>query len=75
MSYHNTKYDAKTGEVTITEYTQEEIVTHKQNHSYKDNRVDEYPSIGEQLDYIYHNGVEAWKADMILPVKNKYPKE
>lgn len=34
----------------------------------------EYPSVKEQLDYIYHHGVEAWKADMILPVKNKYPK-
>jgi hypothetical protein len=38
------------------------------------NRQQEYPSIKEQLDYIYHNGVEAWKTDMILPVKNKYPK-
>ena len=41
---------------------------------YKYDREREYPSIAEQLDYIYHNGVEAWKADMILPVKNKYPK-
>jgi hypothetical protein len=37
-------------------------------------RQAEYPPLAEQLDYIYHNGVEAWKADMILPVKNKYPK-
>ena len=42
--------------------------------AYIDRRASEYPSIAEQLDYIYHNGVEAWKADMILPVKNKYPK-
>ena len=42
--------------------------------TYATKRQSEYPSIGEQLDYIYHNGVEAWKADMILPVKNKYPK-
>jgi hypothetical protein len=34
----------------------------------------EYPSIEDQLDYIYHNGIEAWKADMIQPVKNQYPK-
>jgi len=33
-----------------------------------------YPPIAEQLDYIYHNGVEAWKLDMIKPVKDKYPK-
>ena len=34
----------------------------------------EYPNIGDQLDYIYHNGLTKWKADMITPVKEKYPK-
>ena len=33
-----------------------------------------YPSIGEQLDYIYHNGIDKWKTDMVDPVKAKYPK-
>jgi hypothetical protein len=42
--------------------------------AYKEQRLQEYPPLTEQLDYIYHNGVEAWKADMIQPVKNKYPK-
>jgi len=42
--------------------------------SYADKRKTEYPSIPEQLDYIYHNGIEKWKTDMILPVKEKYPK-
>jgi len=41
---------------------------------YKRNRKSEYPSYGEQLDYIYHNGVDAWKADIIDPIKTKYPK-
>ena len=41
---------------------------------YKDLRAKEYPSIADQLDYIYHNGIDAWKTDMIDPVKNKYPK-
>lgn len=41
---------------------------------YKRDRQQAYASIAEQLDYIYHNGIEAWKTDMILPVKNKYPK-
>lgn len=41
---------------------------------YKYKRQAEYPSITDQLDYIYHNGVDAWKTDMIDPVKNKYPK-
>ena len=76
MSYHNTKYDAKTGKVTITEYTQEEIATHKQNHSYKDNRIDEYPSITEQLDMLYWdkvNNTNLWQ-EHINAVKTKYPK-
>ena len=33
-----------------------------------------YPSIGEQLDYIYHHGIDKWKTDIIDPVKAKYPK-
>ena len=42
--------------------------------TYVDHRASSYASIPEQLDYIYHNGVEKWKTDMILPVKEKYPK-
>jgi hypothetical protein len=42
--------------------------------AYKEKRAQEYPSIADQLDYIYHNGIDAWKEDMIDPVKNKYPK-
>jgi len=41
---------------------------------YKYQRQQAYPPLAEQLDYIYHNGVDAWKKDMIDPVKNKYPK-
>jgi hypothetical protein len=42
--------------------------------AYKSLRAIEYPSIADQLDYIYHNGIDAWKTDMIDPVKAKYPK-
>jgi len=42
--------------------------------AYKYQRQEEYPEWGTQLDYIYHNGIEKWKTDMIDPVKNKYPK-
>jgi len=41
---------------------------------YKEQRAKEYPPLAEQLDYIYHNGVEAWKTDIIDPIKAKYPK-
>jgi hypothetical protein len=42
---------------------------------YSRKRKEEYPSMPDQLDYIFHHGVEKWKEDMIIPVKNKYPKE
>ena len=41
---------------------------------YARNRAAEYPSTGDQLDYIFHNGIAKWKIDMIEPVKTKYPK-
>jgi hypothetical protein len=42
--------------------------------AYVDKRVAEYPSIADQLDDIYHNGVDEWKKT-IKAVKDKYPKE
>ena len=36
-------------------------------------RAREYPSIADQLDDIYHNGIDAWKAT-IKTTKDKYPK-
>ena len=41
---------------------------------YQDHRKEEYPDIGTQLDYIYHNGIDKWKTDIVDPVKAKYPK-
>ena len=40
-----------------------------------ENRRVSYPPVKDQLDKIYHEGIDAWKADMIKPVKDKYPKE
>ena len=40
---------------------------------YARNRAIEYPNIEDQLDKIYHSGIDAWKAD-IKTVKDKYPK-
>ena len=39
-----------------------------------DLRKKAYPSWEDQLDYIYHNGVDAWKTNIITPIKEKYPK-
>ena len=41
--------------------------------AYERNRKAEYPSIVDQLDDIYHNGVAGWKAT-IKTTKDKYPK-
>ena len=45
-----------------------------ENDSYKSKRRAEYPPIADQLDDIYNNGIDAWKAT-IKAVKDKYPKE
>ena len=42
--------------------------------AYKQQRLEEYPNFGEQLDYIYHHGIDKWKTDIVDPVKTKYPK-
>ena len=41
--------------------------------TYTDARKAEYPPIEDQLDKIYHSGIDAWKAD-IKAIKDKYPK-
>tara|TARA_B110001454_G_C12284255_1_gene252459 strand:+ start:116 stop:430 length:315 start_codon:yes stop_codon:yes gene_type:complete len=45
----------------------------ERNKEYKLNRKKEYPSIANQLDDIYHNGIDAWKATL-KTTKDKYPK-
>ena len=41
--------------------------------SYKSKRRAEYPDYATQLDDIYHNGIDGWKAT-IKAIKDKYPK-
>jgi len=41
--------------------------------AYQGQRKAEYPSIEDQLDDIYHNGIDGWKAT-IKTTKDKYPK-
>ena len=40
---------------------------------YQEKRAAEYPPIADQLDDIYHNGIDAWKATN-KTTKDKYPK-
>ena len=41
---------------------------------YQYKREKEYPSIKDQLDDIYHNGIDAWKSTIKI-TKDKYPKD
>jgi len=44
-----------------------------ENDSYKSKRRAEYPSVADQLDDIYHNGIDGWKTT-IKAVKDKHSK-
>jgi hypothetical protein len=41
--------------------------------AYKAQRAAAYPSIADQLDLLYHGGMEAWKA-AITAIKTEFPK-
>ena len=41
--------------------------------AYINKRTAEYPSIKDQLDDLYHNGIDGWKTT-IKTIKDKYPK-
>ena len=60
--------------------TQQEIATELARlqtqydaNEYQRQRAKEYPSIPDQLDTLYHSGLDAWKAQ-IKTVKDKFPK-
>ena len=52
---------------------QAELKTEYENNKYQRDRKEAYPSIEEQLDDLYHNGISGWKTT-IKAKKDKYPK-
>tara|TARA_B100000161_G_C33265111_1_gene287440 strand:- start:62 stop:355 length:294 start_codon:yes stop_codon:yes gene_type:complete len=52
---------------------QKELQTVYDNLEYQRKRAAEYPSIADQLDDLYHNGIDGWKTT-IKTIKDKYPK-
>ena len=52
---------------------QKELQTAYDNNAYQRSRAEAYPSIADQLDDLYHNGIDGWKTT-IKAVKDKYPK-
>ena len=57
----------------VVQYDKAAIQAEVDAHAYKGLRQKEYPSIPDQLDTLYHSGLDAWKAQ-IKTVKDKYPK-
>jgi len=58
---------------TATMPTEDEINAKIAEIQVQENRKYDYPSIADQLDEIYHNGIDDWKAT-IKATKDKYPK-
>jgi hypothetical protein len=63
----------KLNDDTATMPSEEEVNAKIEELQVAENRRNEYPSIIDQLDEIYHNGIDAWKA-VIKTTKDKYPK-
>jgi hypothetical protein len=57
----------------IVEYDQSLIDDEVAKTAYIGKRQAEYPSYADQFDKIFHEGIDAWKAE-IQAVKDKYPK-
>jgi hypothetical protein len=53
---------------------QKELDAEYVSNEYQRQRKTEYPKIADQLDDIYHNGIDGWK-ETIKAIKDKYPKE
>ena len=55
------------------EQTLSELMVEWETAEYSRLRAEEYPSIQDQLDILFHGGFDAWKAE-IQAIKDKYPK-
>ena len=58
----------------LVQEEQERLQAEYDAQAYARNRKAEYPAIVDQLDDIFHNGIDGWKAT-IQVTKDKYPKE
>jgi len=64
-------YDADGNEVA---YDKAAVQAYVDANAYKDLRAKAYPSYADQFDTIFHEGIDAWKAQ-IQAVKDRFPKE
>lgn len=85
MNKHEAIYATHTNVVTIhgdnafdasgnpVQYDEAVVQAYIDANVYKAKRAAEYPPITDQLDLLYHGGMDAWKT-AIQAVKDKYPK-
>jgi len=85
MNKHEAIYATHTNVVSIrgedafdvdgnpVQYDEATVQAYIDANSYKEQRARAYPSIPDQLDLLYHGGLDAWKAS-IDAVKQEYPK-
>ena len=76
-SFVNYGLDASGNKVTLVQSAIDTARTTLNNElsatKYQRDRAAEYPSVVDQLDLIYHSGIDVWKAK-IKETKDKYPK-
>lgn len=60
-------------EIDQYEFVKAETESDLSANQWYNNRVNAYPPIGDQLDKIFHDGLDAWKAD-IQAIKDANPK-
>jgi hypothetical protein len=58
---------------SLVQYDEAVVQAYINANAYKAKRAAEYPPITDQLDLLYHGGMDAWKT-AIQAVKDKYPK-
>ena len=70
-----TWYDGNPNKITVDQIKakQEKLKKAYADAKYQRDRKEAYPSIEDQLDDIYHNGIDGWKKT-IKVTKDKYPK-
>ena len=69
----NDKDITSTIDMKAVEAKAQELQTAYDNNKYQRDRAEAYPSIEDQLDDLYHNGIDGWKTK-IKAIKDKYPK-
>ena len=70
ITWHNGTAEISKADIVAK---QAELKTAYDAKEYQRKRAKEYPSMADQLDDLYHNGIDGWKTT-IKVTKDKYPK-